>query len=51
MFITSGNWRGKHNSLSRGAGADLEGSSVVLGLVSFRRASGHLGPTVRYISA
>ena len=21
-FITSGNWRGKHNSLSRGAGAD-----------------------------
>ena len=22
MFITSGNWRGKHNSLSRGAGAD-----------------------------
>jgi hypothetical protein len=20
-FITSGNWRGKHNSLSRGAGA------------------------------
>ena len=21
MFITSGNWRGKHNSLSRGAGA------------------------------
>ena len=24
-FITSGNWRGKHNSLSRGAGADLCG--------------------------
>ena len=23
-FITSGNWRGKHNSLSRGAGADQE---------------------------
>ena len=22
VFITSGNWRGKHNSLSRGAGAD-----------------------------
>ena len=22
-FITSGNWRGKRNSLSRGAGADL----------------------------
>ena len=22
MFITSGNWRGKHNLLSRGAGAD-----------------------------
>ena len=21
-FITTGNWRGKHNSLSRGAGAD-----------------------------
>jgi hypothetical protein len=21
-FITSGNWRGKHNSLSRGAGAN-----------------------------
>ena len=21
-FITSSNWRGKHNSLSRGAGAD-----------------------------
>ena len=21
-FITSGNWRGKHNSLSRGPGAD-----------------------------
>ena len=21
-IITSGNWRGKHNSLSRGAGAD-----------------------------
>ena len=21
-FIASGNWRGKHNSLSRGAGAD-----------------------------
>ena len=21
VFITSGNWRGKHNSLSRGAGA------------------------------
>ena len=21
-FITSGNWRGKHNSLSRGAGAE-----------------------------
>ena len=23
-FITSGNWRGKHNSLPRGAGADQE---------------------------
>ena len=22
VLITSGNWRGKHNSLSRGAGAD-----------------------------
>ena len=22
-FVTSGNWRGKHNSLSRGTGADL----------------------------
>ena len=26
MFISSGNWRGKHNSLSRGAGADQPGS-------------------------
>ena len=25
VFITSGNWKGKHNSLSRGAGADHYG--------------------------
>ena len=29
-FITSGNWRGKHNSLSRGAGADQPLCCVVL---------------------
>jgi hypothetical protein len=28
-FITSGNWRGKHNSLSRGAGADLPRRKVI----------------------
>ena len=29
-FITSGNWRGKHNSLSRGAGADQPTGIIVV---------------------
>ena len=34
MFITSGNWRGKRNSLSRGVGADQPKTSLKMLLSS-----------------
>jgi hypothetical protein len=35
-FITSGNWRGKHNSLSRGAGADQEEEEEFITISNWR---------------
>ena len=44
-FITSGNWRGKHNSLSRGAGADQGSGPLIVAVLYWPLA---LHPEVRF---